>query len=203
MVYSDFTLEKVKKIFNLNIIEELDIFTNVKELKANESLTNLLNHTIPIALASNSEKSRSEMIIAPLLLELKIQLKDKINLFSGVDFTVDTEKGLNGISDFLITHSSEKLIITAPVITILEAKKENITGGLGQCIAEMIGAQIFNQELENSPSKIYGAVTTGSIWQFLQLENQTIYIDLREYYLNNVNKILGILFSFIETTSVK
>lgn len=203
MVYSDFTLEKVKKIFNLNIIEELDIFTNVKELKANESLTNLLNHTIPIALASNSEKSRSEMIIAPLLLVLKIQLKDKINLFSGVDFTVDTEKGLNGISDFLITHSSEKLIITAPVITILEAKKENITGGLGQCIAEMIGAQIFNQELENSPSKIYGAVTTGSIWQFLQLENQTIYIDLREYYLNNVNKILGILFSFIETTSVK
>lgn len=203
MVYSDFTLEKVKKIFNLNIIEELDIFTNVKELKANESLTNLLNHTIPIALASNSEKSRSEMIIAPLLLELKIQLKDKINLFSGVDFTVDTEKGLNGISDFLITYSSEKLIITAPVITILEAKKENITGGLGQCIAEMIGAQIFNQELENSPSKIYGAVTTGSIWQFLQLENQTIYIDLREYYLNNVNKILGILFSFIKTTSVK
>jgi hypothetical protein len=202
MAYSDFTLEKVKKTFNLNIIEELDIFTNVKELKASESLTNILNNSIPIALASNSEKSRSEMIIAPLLLELKIQLKDEINLFSGVDFTVDTEKGLNGICDFLITHSSEKLIITAPVITILEAKKENITGGLGQCIAEMIGAQIFNQELENPPPKIYGAVTTGSIWQFLQIEEQTISIDLREYYLNNVNKILGILFSFIKTTSV-
>ena len=88
-------------------------------------------------------------------------------------------------------------MITAPVITIVEAKKENITGSLGQSIAEMIAAQLFNQELENPPQKIYGAVTTGSIWQFLQLENQTIYIDLREYYLNNVNKILGILSSFI------
>jgi hypothetical protein len=199
MAYSDFTLEKVKKNFTLNIIEELDIFGNIKELKASENLTNILNHSIPIALASNSEKSRSEMIIAPLLLELKIQLKDEINLFSGIDFTVDSSKGLNGICDFLITHSSEKLIITAPVIIIVEAKKENIAGGFGQCIAEMIAAQIFNQQLENPPPRIYGVVTTGSIWQFLQIENQTISIDLREYYLNNVDKILGILSSFIST----
>ena len=71
MAYNDFTLEKVKKTFSLNIVEKLDIFANVPELSASENLTNLLDYSIPVALASNSEKSRSEMIIAPLLLDLK------------------------------------------------------------------------------------------------------------------------------------
>ncbi|MEH2280728.1 MAG: hypothetical protein V7K90_05195 [Nostoc sp.] len=44
---------------------------------------------------------------------------------------------------------------------------------------------------------IYGTVTTGSIWQFLKLEGQFIQIDLSEYYLKDVNKILGILASGI------
>jgi hypothetical protein len=197
MAYGDFTLEKVKKNFSLDIIEKSDIFADIKELKASENLKSILNYSIPVALASNSKKARSEMIIAPILLELKRQWEDQINLFSGVDFTVDLEKGLNGICDFIITKSSEKLIITAPIVIIVEAKKENITGGFGQCIAEMIAAQIFNQQIENPPQKIYGVVTTGSIWQFLQIETQTISIDLREYYLNNVNQILGILSSFI------
>ncbi len=40
-------------------------------------------------------------------------------------------------------------------------------------------------------------VTTGSIWQFLKLEGQVVQIDLSEYYLKDVNKILGILSSAV------
>ncbi|MEH2237265.1 hypothetical protein [Nostoc sp.] len=197
MSYSDFTLEKIKQNFQINTIEKTDIFANISEIESSYLLKEILQYNLPIAIASNSEKARSEMIISPILLDLRRQLNDQINLFSGVEFNVDTAQGLNGICDFLITHSPERLIITAPVIIIVEAKKENITAGLGQCVAEMLAARIFNERAGNENLIIYGTVTTGSIWQFLKLEGQSIQIDLSEYYLKDVNKILGILASAV------
>lgn len=197
MAYSDFTLEKVKQNFSIATIEAADIFAQVSDLKSSQLLTETLQYNVPIAIASNSEKARSEMIIAPILLELRRQLNNQINLFSGIEFNVDVAKGLNGICDFIITNSSERLIITAPVAVIVEAKKENIPAGLGQCVAEMLAAQLFNERSGNDKLPIYGTVTTGSIWQFLKLEGQEIYIDLSEYYLRDVNKILGILASAV------
>ena len=114
---------------------------------------------MPIALASNSEKARSEMIITPILVELRKQLNEQINLFSGVEFNVDNSRELNGVCDFIVTKSDEKLFISAPVITLVEAKKENLNAGLGQCIAEMLAAQIFNQQEGQEKSTIYGSVT--------------------------------------------
>ncbi|BAY09607.1 hypothetical protein [Calothrix sp. NIES-2098] len=195
MAYSDFNLEKVKQTFQLNTIEATDIFANVSDLESSELLKETLQYNVPIAIASNSEKARSEMIIAPILIDLRRQLNDQINLFSGVEFNVDATQGLNGICDFLVTRSPERLIVTAPVVVIVEAKKENIPAGLGQCAAEMLAARIFNERSGNENLAIYGTVTTGSIWQFLKLEGQVIQIDLSEYYLKDVNKILGILAS--------
>jgi len=193
MSYSEFSLAKAKQDFSLTIWEKRDIFADAPELSASNLLTETLNYNLAIALSSNSEKARSELIIAPILVDLRRQLQEQISLFSGIDFSVDETKGLNGTCDFLITKSPEVLIVTAPVIIIVEAKKENINGGLGQCTSEMVAAQIFNQRLENNIETIYGAVTTGSIWQFLKLVGQTLSIDLSEYYLKDVNKILGIL----------
>lgn len=193
MPYSEFSLAKAKQAFGLSTLEKRDIFANVTELAASNLLRETLNYNLAIALASNSEKARSELIIAPILVDLRRQLNEQINLFSGVDFTVDNSKGLNGTCDFIITKSPEILIVTAPVITIIEAKKENINAGLGQCAASMVAAQIFNQQAAIEIKTIYGAVTTGSIWQFLKLEGQVLTIDLSEYYLKDVNKILGIL----------
>ncbi|MBN3940970.1 MAG: hypothetical protein V7L21_11530 [Nostoc sp.] len=197
MAYSEFSLAKAKQEFSLTTLEKRDIFAAVPELAASNLLVETLNYNLDIALGSNSEKARSELIIAPILVDLRRQLREQIGLFSGVDFTVDNSKGLNGTCDFIITKSPEILILTAPVITIVEAKKENINGGLGQCAAEMVAAQIFNEQAATEIKIIYGAVTTGSIWQFIKLEKQTLSIDLSEYYLKDVNKILGILASGI------
>ncbi|MBN3874270.1 hypothetical protein [Nostoc sp. JL33] len=197
MAYSEFSLAKAKQEFNLTTLEKRDIFAAVPELTASNLLVETLNYNLEIALGSNSEKARSELIIAPILVDLRRQLREEIGLFSGVDFTVDNSKGLNGTCDFIITKSPEILILTAPVITVVEAKKENINAGLGQCAAEMVAAQIFNEQAATEIKIIYGAVTTGSIWQFLKLEEQTLTIDLSEYYLKDVNKILGILASGI------
>jgi hypothetical protein len=195
MAYSDFTLTSVKKKFNLKISDRQNTFTQIPELKPSDYLQETLAYSVPYALASNTEKSRSEMIITPILLEITRKFKQEISLFSGVDFTVEPELGLNGNCDFLFSKSSEMLIINAPVLLIVEAKKENINAGLGQCIAEMYAARIFNEREGNNINTIYGVVTTGEIWKFLPLESDNIKIDLAEYFLNNLEKILGILSS--------
>jgi len=197
MSYSDFTLEKVKRTFELTTAEIVDLFGDIPELASSALLTEILRYNVPLALASNSEKARSEMIISPILIDLRRQLKERINLFSGVEFDVDSARGLNGICDFIISDSPEILFVSAPIITLVEAKKENINAGLGQCVAEMLAARIFNERTGNEILAIYGAVTTGSIWKFIKLEGSVIYIDLTEYYLKDVNKILGILASGI------
>ena len=84
------------------------------------------------------------------------------------------------------------------MIIIVEAKKENIKGGLGQCIAEMYAARLFNEREENQITEIYGVVTTGEIWKFLRLSGELVQIDLAEYFLNDLNKILGILSSGVK-----
>ena len=114
------------------------------------------------------------------------------SLFSGVDFTVDSDLGLNGSCHFLISRSVEFLIVSAPAILIVEAKKENINAGLGQCVAEMYAAQLFNEREGNQVSRIYGVVTTGEIWKFLMLEGQSVQIDLLLYFFNLFYKFLVI-----------
>jgi hypothetical protein len=199
MAYSDFTtLSKFKKAFNLRIDEESDLFVTVEPLQPSESLTATLAETVELALAINTEKARSEMIITPILLELRRRVNYQISLFSGSDFNVDFEKGLNGHCDFIISRFKEQLTINAPVAIIVEAKNENIKGGLGQCAAAMLAAQLFNQQEENDIQTIYGAVTTGDIWKFLKLEDADVCIDLSNYYIKDISKILGILFKSVQ-----
>ncbi|MFM6278884.1 MAG: hypothetical protein ACKN9K_11120, partial [Dolichospermum sp.] len=194
----DFTLETVKKNLHLNISSREDIFSEVAPLPVSEYLQETLAYNVPFALASNTEKSRSEMIITPILLELTKKFVNQISLFSGVEFNIEPSQGLNGNCDFLISRSPEFLLINTPVMIVVEAKKENIKGGLGQCIAEMYAVRLFNEREENQVTEIYGVVTTGEIWKFLRLSGELVQIDLAEYFLNDVNKILGILASGVK-----
>ncbi|PPJ62089.1 hypothetical protein [Cuspidothrix issatschenkoi] len=201
MSYSQFTLEQIKSDFGITLSEKVGFFAQVSERKYSQLLDETLEYNIPLALSINSEKSRSEMIVTPILIEVRKQLNNQISLFSGKDFNVDAQKGLTGFCDFLISKSNEQLIIESPIITLVEAKNDNIESGLAQCMAEMIAAQLFNQRQNQEIKRIYGVITTGSIWKFMQLEATTITIDLNEYFLVNVDKIIGILIHFIESTN--
>lgn len=197
MAYSDFKLDSIIKQFGLEVREAADLFSAVPAVEPSAMFIAWLNETAPLALDINTEKARSEMIIAPVLLEVRRQVGYRIGLFSGTEFNVAAEQGLNGVCDFLISLSSESLFIQSPVVALVEAKKEDIKGGLGQCIAEMLAAQMFNQQEGNPIPKIYGVVTSGNIWRFLTLEQQTVAIDRVEYYLNQIDKILGVLVSAV------
>jgi hypothetical protein len=146
MSYEDFTLDRLSKIFGLTIETKLDLCSAmIQPFKLDEFFMRSLDYSVPLGLTINTEKSRSEMIIAPILLELKKQTQEPISLFSGTEFNVDSAQGLNGYCDFVVSLSSQQLYISSPVLMIVEAKKENIIEGLGQCIAAMLAAQVFNQ----------------------------------------------------------
>ncbi|MCK5877128.1 MAG: hypothetical protein KAG43_05795 [Candidatus Marithrix sp.] len=193
MSYSQFSLPAVVKKFELKIIEKVALFNDVVALPCSISLKETLDYNVPLAVSNNTEKARSEMIVTPILIELKKNLATQISLFSGVEFNVDAENGLVGFCDFIISHSSEQLFVNAPIIMLVEAKNDNIKNGLGQCIAEMLAAQLFNQQEQNNIQEINGVVTTGTIWQFMRLKDKTVEIDLNEYHLPEIDKILGIL----------
>jgi hypothetical protein len=198
MPYSQFTIDVISETFGFTISERIGIFTDVPAVEYSTLLAQILKEYIPLAVAIGTEKSRSEFIIAPILFELKKQLANRISLFSGKEFNVKPEIGLSGFCDFLISLSPEQLFIQAPVVTIVEAKNDNIQSGLGQCIAEMIAAKLFNERKENKIEIIYGVVTTGSVWKFMRLMEQRIEVDLDEYFIQDIGKILGILRSFVD-----
>ena len=128
-----------------------------------------------------------------MLAEVRRQANYQISLFSGVEFAVDPERGLKGFCDYILSGSPEQYYITAPIVVIIEAKNENIIAGLGQCIAAMVAAQIFNQRAEQQIPAIYGAVTTGTNWKFMTLRDLLVNIDADEYYINQIDQILAIL----------
>jgi hypothetical protein len=192
MTYADFTLDRIKQQFRLNMATG-SFFGTVSRLLPRERLTNLLDGSTPLAVAVGTGKIRSELIVAPLLFELRQLLDGQIGLFSGMDFTVDPELGLAGDCDFLLTRSPSIVNIEAPAIAIVQAEKGDFNASWGQCAAQMIAAQKLNLADRQEIPTIYGSVTTGTQWQFLNLTGQDLTIDVTEYSLNSVDRILGIL----------
>jgi hypothetical protein len=197
MPYSSFTIAQVKRQFQIEVITE-PFFSDVPKLAPGEWLATFLSNSAPLAVTLGTEKVRSELIIAPLLFEFRELLDRQVSFFSGTDFSLDVESGLNGVCDFLLTRSKSEVNIEAPAIIIIEAKKGELNVGWGQCAAEMIAAQRFNLAAGEEVPNIYGCVTTGTMWQFLKLTGTVLTIDVTEYPLNPIDRILGILKWMVE-----
>ena len=201
MTYNTFTLKEIKKRFGVNsrIIDEQVILGEHQSIEVSDWLKETLDYNVPLALAISTEKARSELIVMPILVELRKKTSDSISIFSGIDFTVDQANGLNGRCDYIVSLDKSQLELTAPIITLVEAKNDNINSGIGQCVAEMLAAKLFNENNNLSISTIYGVVTTGSIWKFLMLDNdkKEVLIENREMYIKDLPQILGVLLKII------
>ncbi|MEO1561136.1 MAG: hypothetical protein AAFS12_16440 [Cyanobacteria bacterium J06632_19] len=193
MPYSQFTIDKVKQDFGLRTVEGVRFFPeSVEPISPSPRLKGVLED-LPWAIAVDTEKARSEVIINPVLLEVRRILNQEVSVFSGEEFNVDASVGLNGVCDFLISRSPEQLTVEAPAIVIVEAKKSDLKSGIGQCISEMVAAQRFNETRGKFINTIYGCISSGTQWRFLKLEAQTITIDLMDYSLPPVEQIVSFL----------
>jgi hypothetical protein len=193
MAYADFDLKTAVQTFGLREYRDKDLFAKVAPLEPSDFLRIWLDEFAPIALGVNTEKARSEFIIAPMLAETRRRSKTPVNVLPGVSFEVDKERGLSGFCDFLIARSPEFFYVKGPIVAVVEAKREDLVAGLGQCVAEMVAIQVFNEREGTPVPVVHGCVTSGNIWRFLRLEGNTYFIDLPEYYLHDAAKILGIL----------
>jgi len=191
MAYSDFTLMDLQAKFELGH-EIVDLFDKhqINPLQPSDFLQKQLSEARKLPI--KSEKSRSELLILPILLESRRINNDFFTVYSGDTLTADKEKGLSGECDYIITKDTNSYYVNNPIITIAEAKKQDIELGINQCSAQLYGAYTFNQQFNSSVSKIYGCTTTGEVWKFILLENNVLQIDRNEYFLNEVDKILGV-----------
>ena len=198
MAYSNFTLDTVRTAFQLEIVESAGIFSETTPVVPRDRFTDELSERVELATSSGTEKARSELIVADVLFELRKHFDHRISFFSGIEFSIDAEQGLTGVCDFLVSLSPILSLLEAPVIILVEAKRENLMVGLGQCAAEMIAAQRFNAERGNNIPYIYGATTSGTEWRFLKLEGERLHIDRTVYHISQCDKILGILANMVE-----
>ena len=193
MAYSDFNLSRVRETFGLVVEEPKSLFSNILPTTASDYLITTLDENLALATAINTEKARSEMVIAPVLLEVRRQLNYEIGFFSGTEFNIDPTQGLTGYCDYILSAVKDSYEVRSPVLMLVEAKNENIKSGLGQCAAEMIAAQLLNIKAGLADQLVYGCVTTGTDWKFMQLGDRTLKIDQRDYFINEVSLILSIL----------
>lgn len=199
MAYSDFTLDQLERIFGVNE-EQTHLFKEVNLPALIPSDRLLADVSEGQELPVFSEKAKSELLIMPVLREVRRQSGNVFNIFSGYQFEVDKERGLTGICDYLFTTHPRTNRIKSPVFCAVEAKSRSVEEGIAQAGAEMIAARLFN-ERENTPTPvIFGCFTNAYEWLFLKLDGDRLYTDSDRYFLDAINlpRLLGVLLTITD-----
>ncbi len=196
MAFQQFAFPQVIADLGLSFTDA-NLFPEVPDEEVSAEFDAAIRDGAWLSSAIDTEKARSEFVIAPILLELRRRHLRTFAIFSGVEMVADANRGLNGVCDFLLTKSLRQHVFSTPIVTIVEAKNDNLRGGLGQCIASMFAAKMLNDAEGNTLPAIYGVVSSGTLWKFLKLSDTTVTIDLMEYQLHELGKILAILGSIV------
>jgi len=197
MGYSNFKkIEQVTKKFALSAkLRRLFIDENIEKVEASNWLLEALELAKLFPL--RNEKVKSERIVSPILVEVAKNFKDSTTLFSGEELFVDPDKDLTGACDFFFILEPYHPYIEAPIITLVEAKDEDMDYGLAQCAAQLYGAKLlFNEQEGKDIPILYGGATDGDRWQFMRFENDVFYIDTKIY--TDLKEILGVWHHIIQ-----
>ena len=189
MAYTDFTIFDLKEQFG--ITEQVkQLFEVVKPSEISKMLRAELAFSKEVKI--RSEKSRSEWIVAPILGEIKRKNPHLFAIYSGETLIADRAKGLTGECDFILDADTHSFEISTPILTIVEAKKNDTDAGIPQCAAQLLGAKIYNERSGNTLPTQYGCVTTGYDWRFLKLTDNQLLIDETTYRLDHIEILLGV-----------
>lgn len=197
MAYSDFTAKDLTKKFGIKFHAE-NLFPAQPEIPPTPWLLESLKRGQELGFGS--EKSRSERLVSPILLELSDRNHHQFAIHSGVNLDVDEAAGLKGECDFIFSFSRIQDFVTAPIFCITEAKKQDMEQGTLQCSAQLIGARKLNESEGNSIETLFGCVTTGVEWRFLKYERNEITIDEERYLIAALPKLIGVLQSIVDQT---
>ena len=195
MAYSDFTARDLTQKFGIKFRAE-NLFPNVNAISPTAWLLEALERGK--ALGFGSEKSRSERLVTPLLLELSDLNQHRFAIYSGMNLDVDEALGLKGECDFIFSFSRIQDFVTAPIFCITEAKKQDLEQGTIQCAAQLIGAKKLNELEAHDFPTLYGCSTTGIEWRFLKYAGNEIVIDEERYLISDLPQLLGVLQTIVQ-----
>lgn len=197
MPYADFTGKDLIQQFGVKFRGER-LFENVPPLQPSETLESILRKGMTMGFSN--EKSRSERLVSPVLLELGDINQYSFYIYSGANLDVDESLGLRGECDFMFSFTRVREFVMSPVFCITEAKKQDIEKGTIQCAAQLIGAKKLNESEGNPIDTLYGCSTTGLEWRFLKYTDNQIIIDETYYLVNKLPELLGVLQHIIEAS---
>ena len=188
LVYSQVTFADLRDRFGIQVETE-SFLPDIVPLALPDWLNQYLGVNQLSPAMAKSEKAVSEMLIAPVLSAVKAYNADKISLFSGEPLTMTGE--LSGICDFIIASNPKAYLPEPPIMVLVEAKKQDIYGGIPQCIAEMLAARSVNDRVGIQYDAVYGCVTTGNEWLFLKLAGSRAITDPIILYYPELERVLG------------
>lgn len=189
MGYSKYkTLKQVVDKFGIRVRRK-PLITELSPIEASDWLKASMEYASMTALSN--EKVKSERIISPVLTEVHRLHKTQLSFFSGEELNVKPEDDLNGPCDFFFSAIPDAYLLEAPIVSLTEAKDEDLDYGIAQCTAQMIAAQIFNEQNNTPVAAIWGCSTTAIEWKFIKLENNTLYIDETSYSTVKLEELLG------------
>ena len=190
MCYSEFSLDTIERLLKLELVSA-ELFPTLVPVEIPAWLPDMLermHRTLPLV----SEKARCEAIVAPVLQAATELGGAPLSIFSGVRLDQNPETGLTGECDFIVARTASVPRLKAPLLTVVEAKRADLELGLAQCIAQMEGVRQFNMAA-GVAIPVYGAVTTGELWQFLKLVPGVLAIDIKRYPLHPLQDLLAVL----------
>ncbi|OQY29833.1 MAG: hypothetical protein B6244_02420 [Candidatus Cloacimonetes bacterium 4572_55] len=204
MDYENFSsLEEAKRVFHIQISDQEPLFGHIKSCHVGEFLNTLFKDFGSLTHKVGKNRELSELIIAPILIQVRNIIGYGVCLLSDVEFDVDPSRGLTGECDYLFIRSEESFLITRPIlpIAVAEARPQAVHRSFPRCIAQMVAAQLHNRMEGTDVKRVYGCITTGTVWKFLLLENARVMIDRDDYYIDDLGKILAIFVDMIHVSS--
>jgi hypothetical protein len=129
----------------------------------------------------------SKKLLIDAICEEGMENFDRLKIWKGAKLESDTTIGN---ADYLIAE--QKRYLEAPLLCIIEAKKDDFEQGLAQCLVEMQACQWQNLQMGKTID-VLGIVTNGSTWQFYRLVASGEVYETLPYGLNDLPAILGAL----------
>ena len=188
MTYADFTLESAQAAFGLTAVAR-PLFP-FRSLAAPWQLGPLAWAAGKVALRRN-EKSRSEFFIAPVLGAVDVLAGGSLTVYSGLMLSVDAARGLTGECDFILGGDPFGVVVTAPLLTVVEAKRGDVDEGTGQAVAQMVATREFNDRAGRPTPVVFGCVSSGLEWQFMRLAGSTLDYEPMPIPLSDLGRLLA------------
>jgi hypothetical protein len=165
--------------------DRIELPQSMRELPTLENLFAQIEDAL-LHISLENEITRREFLIAPVMAYTRRQTQSKLRS----EYWFEFNHQLKGSLDYLLRRQRNLLVV--------EAKNADMSRGFTQLAVEMVA---LDKADETEQEIIYGAITTGNIWQFGELDrrNKTVIQDITSYdLLQDLEKLVRIFIEILE-----